>query len=70
MAERDAEVGPPLAPETLDRLRAQSRPLDVAEFLGSPEDVAGYLDEALATGDPIYFAYSLGVVARAQRIGR
>ena len=45
-------------PETLS--------FDIADELGDDEAVAIYLDEALASGDPAYFAHALGKVAKAR----
>lgn len=42
------------------------RPFNAAEFLETPEDVSLFLNEALATHDPAYFAHAVGVVARAK----
>lgn len=41
-------------------------PFDIADELGDDEAVALYLDEALASGDPAYFAHALGKVAKAR----
>ena len=39
---------------------------DSAQFLGSDEAIAEYMDEALKTGDAAFVARCLGVVARAR----
>lgn len=39
---------------------------DVADYLKSRSDIAEYLSEALALGDPAYFQRALGAVARAK----
>ena len=45
-------------------------PFDIADELGDDEAVAIYLDEALASGDPAYFAHALGKVAKARGMSR
>ncbi|MGA2794558.1 MAG: addiction module antidote protein [Roseiarcus sp.] len=39
---------------------------DAAKYLDTPEEIAAFLDEALAIGDPAFFAEALGVAARAK----
>ncbi len=39
---------------------------DIADYLRSEADIAEYLSEALALGDPAYFQHALGAVARAK----
>ena len=41
-------------------------PFDVADELHNDEALGIYLDEALQTGDPAYFAHALGKVAKAR----
>lgn len=41
-------------------------PYDSAEFLGTPEAVAAYMDEALESNDAALISHALGVVARAK----
>jgi probable addiction module antidote protein len=41
-------------------------PWDTAEFLESPEDIAGYLEAVFEDGDPALIAHALGVVSRAR----
>ncbi len=41
------------------------RPWDPAEHLGTPEDIAAYLDAAFEDGDPALIAAALGDVTRA-----
>jgi probable addiction module antidote protein len=41
-------------------------PFDIADELHDDEALAIYLDEALQTGDPAYFAHALGKVAKAR----
>lgn len=41
-------------------------PFDIADELGDDETLVLYLDEALASGDPAYFAHALGKVAKAR----
>ena len=43
-----------------------TRPFDAAEYLDTPEAIAGYLDSALASGDGAVIADALGMVARAR----
>jgi probable addiction module antidote protein len=43
-----------------------TRPFDPAEYLDDPEAIAAYVDEAMAIGDPAFFAKALGDVARAR----
>lgn len=45
-------------------------PFDIANELGDDEAVAIYLDDALASGDPAYFAHALGKVAKARGMTR
>jgi probable addiction module antidote protein len=46
--------------------KIKTTPYDSAAYLNSPEDVALYLDEAFADGDPALIAHALGVAARAR----
>jgi len=39
---------------------------DSAEYLDSDEAISGYLEEALATGDPTFITHALGTIARAR----
>ena len=39
---------------------------DVADYLDSPEMIAGYLNETLATGDTALITKAIGTVARAK----
>jgi probable addiction module antidote protein len=39
---------------------------DIADYLESEAEIAEYLSEALALGDPAYFQHALGAVARAK----
>ncbi len=43
-----------------------TRPFDMANYLGSEEDVAEYLGQVLAEGDPAELAAALGDIARAR----
>lgn len=45
----------------------KTKPFDAADDLTSPELIEGYLDEAIATGDPEVIRLALGIVARARR---
>ena len=42
----------------------KTAPFDVADYLDSPEAIAAYLSEALATEDAKYIARAIGTVAR------
>ena len=44
----------------------KTRPFDMANYLGSEEDVAEYLGQVLAEGDPAELAAALGDIARAR----
>lgn len=44
----------------------KTKPFDAAEFLKTPEEIAGYLEEAFADGDPTFIATALGDAARAR----
>ncbi len=44
----------------------ETKPFDAAKYLKTDEQIAGFMSEALATGDPAFIAHSLGVVARAK----
>ncbi len=44
----------------------KTKPFDAAKYLKTEEMMAGFLSEALGTGDPAFIAHSLGVVARAR----
>ena len=39
---------------------------DIANHLENEADIASYLSEALALGDPAYFQHALGAVARSK----
>ena len=43
---------------------------DEATFLETDEDVAAYITEALATGDPVLITHALGVIARMRGMSR
>jgi DNA-binding phage protein len=45
----------------------KTKPFDAADSLTSPELIDGYLDEAIATGNPAVIRLALSVVARARR---
>jgi probable addiction module antidote protein len=45
----------------------KTKSFDAADDLTSPELIEGYLDEAIATGDPDVIRLALGNVARARR---
>ena len=44
----------------------ETTPWDSAEFLGSTEAIAAYIEAALEDGDPALVTHALGVVARAR----
>ena len=44
----------------------QTRPFDMANYLGNEEEVAEYLRQVLEDGDPAELAAALGDVARAR----
>jgi DNA-binding phage protein len=39
---------------------------DSADYLGTPQDIAAYLDEDFADGDEALIAEALGVIARSK----
>jgi probable addiction module antidote protein len=41
-------------------------PYDPAEYLGDPEDQTELLNDALDTGNAVYIANALGIIARAR----
>lgn len=43
---------------------------DPAQYLDNPEAIAGYLTDALETGDSAFITDALGVVARAKGMGQ
>lgn len=43
----------------------KTTPLDVAEYLDSPEMIAAYIEAAMEEGDPAFIAKAIGEVARA-----
>ena len=49
------------------RMPLKTKPFDAADPLTSPELIDGYLDEAIATGNPAVIRLALSVVARARR---
>jgi probable addiction module antidote protein len=46
--------------------KSKTKPFDPAEYLDDGEAIAGYMSEALESGDPAFVADALGVVARAR----
>lgn len=46
--------------------KTKTKPYDSAAYLETPEDVALYLEEAFAEGDPALISHALGVAARAK----
>jgi len=39
---------------------------DAADYLETPDEIAAFLDEALAMDDPAFFAHALGIASRAK----
>jgi probable addiction module antidote protein len=54
----------------MEKQMVDTVPFDIADELGDDETLALYLDEALASGDPAYFAHALGKVAKARGMTR
>lgn len=50
-------------------MKIETKPFDAAEFLESDDDIAGYLAEALATGEPAVISRALAAAARARGLG-
>lgn len=48
----------------------ETTPFDPADYLDDDAAMAGYLTDALETGDPAFIADALGVVARAKGMSR
>ncbi len=48
------------------RRKVKTRPLDVAEYLESEQDLQGLLEVAFESGDTAHIARTLGVAARAR----
>jgi len=46
--------------------KATSRPFDSADYIGTPEAVAAYLEAALEDGDAQIIAATLGDIARSK----
>jgi len=44
----------------------KTTPFDAAKYIDTPEAVAAFLEDALATGDAGYVAHALGVIARSR----
>lgn len=47
-------------------MKRRTTRFDVTDHLKSEADIAEYLSDALALGDPAYFQHALGTVARAK----
>ena len=43
----------------------ETKPFDIAEHLGTPEEIRAFLQEVLETGDESDFIHALGTAARA-----
>ena len=54
----------------MTKKKVKTIPYDSADFLTSPGAVHTYLQEALATDDPVFVAHALGAVARARGMTR
>ena len=50
--------------------RIRTEPWDLADYLKTPRDIAGYLEAVLEDGDPALVAAALGDVARAKGMGQ
>jgi probable addiction module antidote protein len=48
----------------------KTKEFDEAAFLKTDEDIAAYITEALATGDPALITYVLGVIGRTHGMTR
>ena len=48
------------------KTKIQTRPFDMANYLGSEEEITEYLRQVLEDGDPCELAAALGDVARAR----
>jgi probable addiction module antidote protein len=46
--------------------KTKTKPYDAAEYLETEEDMAAYLQAALAEGDPALVIHALGNIARAR----
>lgn len=46
------------------------KPFDAADYLTSPARIAGFLEEAIATGDPAVIQHALGAIARARGMSK
>lgn len=44
----------------------ETAPFDTADYLGTAEELAAYLEAAFEDGDPAVITHALGVVARAE----
>lgn len=51
---------------SMKTIHALTKPFDTAEYLETPQDIADFLSEALATGDSGYITHAIGVAARAK----
>ena len=49
-----------------DMKKLKTRAFDVSEYLKSEEDMAAYLEEAFADGDPRLVTEALGAIAKAR----
>lgn len=48
----------------------KSKRFDAVDFLKTPEEIADYLEEAFADGDPAFIAAALGDAARARGMSK
>jgi probable addiction module antidote protein len=51
-------------------LMAKTTKFDAADYLDSPQAIAGYLSEAFETGDEQYIAQAIGTVARVEGMSK
>ncbi|MGE3622757.1 MAG: addiction module antidote protein [Bdellovibrionales bacterium] len=58
------------ARKTKAKKKACTTPYDSADHLASLEAAGVYMEEALATNDPVFIARALGTVARARGMSR
>jgi probable addiction module antidote protein len=54
----------------IEAVRAKTLPFDPSEFLDTPEAIAAYLDDAMASGDAAIISDAIGVAAKALGFSR
>jgi probable addiction module antidote protein len=57
-------------PKLFSAADPEIRPFDAADDLTTPELIEGYLNEAIATGDPHLVQKALGIAARVQGMSK